>query len=142
MEVAMRVIARIRRPVAMVVLIWVSACASAGRWRTVPVVPQETKQTLYVGDVRVLTRDGATHGFRGVWVSADSLGGWLTEPAGAARSFALGDVARLDVRRSSHAAQGSGIRTTDKIGALATVVVVGAILVGAVLASWSSGFMQ
>jgi hypothetical protein len=139
MEVAMRVIARIRRPVAMVLLIWVSACASAGRWRAVPVVPQETKQTLYVGDVRVLTRDGAMHGLRGVWVSPDSLGGWLTEPAGAERSFALGDVARLDVRRSSHARQRSGIRTADTVFPLAAVAVMGAIVLGVIFARLDPG---
>ena len=135
----MRVIETTRRPVAMVLLIWVSACASAPRWTEVAVVPQETKQTLYVGDVRVLTMDGTMHGFRGVWVSADSLGGWLREPAGDKRSFALGEVARLDVRRSSHAGQVSGIRTADKLFPLAAVVAVAAMF-GAMLATGDYGF--
>ncbi len=89
----------LRRPFAFLLLVWyLPACASSSRWTAQAVVPQETKRTMYAGDVRVQTTDGTTHVFRGVWVSADSLGGWLIQPAGAERSFPLVEVSALQVR--------------------------------------------
>jgi hypothetical protein len=106
----MWIMQRIRRPMAVLLLVWLSACATAGRWKDVAVTPQPTRQTLYAGDVRVTTTGGTVYAFRGVWVDPDSLGGWLVEPAGTEQGFALGDVARLEVRAASRGAQPTGIR--------------------------------
>lgn len=125
----MRPNAMIRRPVTAALLVGMAASACAVRWREVRVMPQPSKQTLYVGDVRVLTTDGMVYGFRGVWVRSDSLGGWLMEPAGLERSFALGDVARVETRSSSSAAGGSSLRTIDKLGPLGAVIALGALAV-------------
>lgn len=106
----MWIMQRVRSPVAALLLVWLSACATAGRWHDVAVAPQQTRQTLYAGDVRVTTTGGTVYAFRGVWVDPDSLGGWLVEPAGAEQGFALGDVARLEVRAAPQGAQPSGVR--------------------------------
>jgi hypothetical protein len=96
----MRIFARSQRLMAVVLLAWhLPSCTSAAGWRTQTVVPQETKRTMYAGDVRVTTTDGSTHAFRGVWVSADSLGGWLAEPAGTEKGFPLTDVSAVRTRR-------------------------------------------
>jgi hypothetical protein len=96
-------------------------------WQTQTVVPQETKRTMYAGDVRVRTTDGSTHAFRGVWVSADSLGGWLAEPAGTERAFTLGAVETVQVRHRV-AAQPEGRRSGE--GSQSAVVVIVAALLG------------
>ncbi len=93
----MRTSSRFHRLVALGILgAHLPACGTAG-WRTQAIVPQETKRTMYAGDVRVRTTDGTTYPFRGVGVSADSLGGWLTEPGGTERAFPLSDVATVQV---------------------------------------------
>ena len=94
---------------AVLLLVWLSACATAGRWKDVAIAPQPTTQTLHVGDVRLTTTGGMVYALRGVWVGPDSLGGWLVEPAGTEQGFALGDVARLEVRGTSRRAQSPGI---------------------------------
>ena len=136
----MRAIEKARRLVAGVLLIWVAACATAGEWTELAVAPRETKQTLHVGDARVWIDGGTMHRFRAVWVGPDSLGGWLREPAGAERSFALDEVAQVEVRGSSSHTQAGGIRAADKVGALLAVIVVGAILAGAMVATMDIGF--
>jgi hypothetical protein len=75
------------------------------------------------------------YAFRGVWVDPDSLGGWLVEPAGTERGFALGEVARLEVRGAHSATATNGIRTVDKVIPLLAVVAVAGILAGIALAS-------
>ena len=100
---------RIRGPVAAMLLIWLSGCATVGHWKDVAIAPQPTRQTLYAGDVRVTTTGGTVYAFRGVWVGPDSLGGWLGEPAGAEQRFALGDVKRLEVRGASRQGRPAGI---------------------------------
>ena len=128
---------RIRRPVAAVLLTWMSGCATGGRWVEVAVAPQPTRQTLYAGDVRVATKGGMVYALRGVWVGPDSLGGWLAEPAGKEQSFALGDVTRLDVRGASGQTRptrigGDGDQKVIMIllGAFFAVGIVGAIVIG------------
>ena len=128
---------RVRRPVAALLLVWLSACATAGHWQDVAVAPQPTRQTLYAGDVSVTTTGGTVYAFRGVWVGPDSLGGWLVEPAGAERGFALGDVARLEVRGASRRAQPAGIKGGGDqkvflilLGAYFAVGIVAAIAIG------------
>ena len=68
------------RPVAALLLIC-TLPACAGGWSTRTVEPQESKRTVYAGEVRVDLVDGTRHYFRGLWVGPDSLGGWLTSPA-------------------------------------------------------------
>jgi hypothetical protein len=133
----MRIIERIRQPVAASLLVWMSACATAGGWKEVAVTPQPTKQTLYAGDVRVATAGGMVYAFRGVWVGPDSLGGWLVEPAGKEQGFALGDVTRLEVRGASRQAQPAGIEGDGDqkwfmilLGAYFAVGIVAAIAIG------------
>ena len=133
----MRIIQRIRRPVAAMLLIWLSACAAAGHWKEVAVTPQPARQTLYAGDVRVTTTGGIAYAFRGVWVGPDSLGGWLVEPAGTEQGFALDEVTRLEVRGASRRAQPAGIKGGGDqkvflilLGAYFAVGIVAAIAIG------------
>jgi hypothetical protein len=127
----------IRQPMAVLLLVWLSACATAGRWEDVAVTPQLTRQTLHVGDVRVTTMGGTVYAFRGVWVGPDSLGGWLVEPAGAEQGFAINEVARLEVRAASRGTQPAGIRGDGDqklflilLGAWFAAGIVAAIIIG------------
>jgi len=122
--------ARVRQLIAALLLAWyLPACSARTHWRTQPVVPQETKHTKYAGDVRVTTTDGTTHAFRGVWVSADSLGGWLIEPAGRERAFALASVESLKVRRhaQTETQRDPGMSSAPKV--TTAVLLAGVILV-------------
>jgi len=130
-----RIVRSTRKPVAALLLIWLSACATAGRWNEVAVTPQPTRRTLYAGSVRVTTSGGTVYAFRGAWVGPDSLGGWLVEPAGAELSFALGDVTRLEVRGAPRQAQSPGIEGDGDqkwfmilLGAYFAVGIVGGII--------------
>ena len=99
----------LRRPTAVLLLVWyLPACATGSAWTSRPVAPQAAKRTMYVGDLRVGTEDGETHRFRGVWMSQDSLGGWLAEPAGVERTFPLSEVATLEQWRSGSHRAGTG----------------------------------
>jgi hypothetical protein len=127
----------IRRPMAALLLVWLSACATAGRWKDVAVTPQPTNQTLYTGDARVTTTGGMVYAFRGVWVGPDSLGGWLVEPAGTEQGFAINEVARLEVRAASRGTQPAGIRGDGDqklflilLGAWFAAGIVAAIIIG------------
>jgi len=88
---------------------------------------------MYAGDVRVRTTDGTTYPFRGVGVSADSLGGWLTEPGGTERAFPLSDVATVQVwhQGSAPSHEGPGLSSEEEshtvkvIGVVALVALVG-----------------
>ena len=133
----MCILERIQRPVAAALLVWMSGCATGGRWAEVTVAPQPTRETLYAGDVRVTTTGGTVYAFRGVWVGPDSLGGWLVEPAGTEQSFALGDMAKLEVRGASGHARPAGIEGDGNqkaimilLGAFFAVGIVGAIVIG------------
>jgi len=114
---------RLRRPIAFVLLIWlIPACAPSTTWTAQTVVPQPTKRTVFAGDVRVETTGGATHPFRGLWVSTDSVGGWLAEPAGAEMSFALNEVAVVHVREGGAHVARDGRNSAWAIGALVGVL--------------------
>jgi len=108
----------IRQSLALALLVTTAACAVTSGWQTQRVVPQETKRTLYAGDVRVITADGTTHALRGVWVSADSLGGWLVEPAGVERAFALTEISAVQVRDTGNRQQAGGTLGAKKWAAL------------------------
>ncbi len=111
------------RPIALLLLVWyLPACAGSGSWTTRAVVPQETKRTMYTGEVRVQTTDGTSRAFRGVWVSPDSMGGWLMQPAGAEVAFPLADVRAVQVRdgsgRRARATQSSAWLVGGLVGVL------------------------
>jgi len=91
------------RPVAALLLIC-TLPDCAGGWATRTVEPQESKRTVYAGEVRVDLVDGSRHYFRGLWVGPDSLGGWLKSAAGAEQAFALRDVVRVQ----SHSIERAG----------------------------------
>ena len=127
----MRTSSRFGRLVAIGLLVWhLPACSASAGWRTQTIVPQETKRTVYAGDVRVTTADDTVHAFRGLWVSADSLGGWLTEPAGTERAFPLSDVTAVQVWHQG----GAPSHETSRVSATAKIVSVVALaaLVGCV----------
>ena len=140
----------LRRPMAAILLVWLlPACAGTARWRTHEVTPQETKRTVYAGDVRVVTTDGKVHLCRGVWVSPDSLGGWLQEPAGAELTFALADVQSVQTRSADGGAAAPSATTTvrgvkdvqDKLVLiLAAALVVGLVAAVYSLATWGGPF--
>ena len=129
----------LRRPMAAILLVWLlPACAGTARWRTHEVTPQETKRTVYAGDVRVITTDGKVHLCRGVWVSPDSLGGWLQEPAGAELTFALADVRFVQTRFAGGGTAGPSSTTTVrgvKDGQDKLLVMLAAALVVALVAA-------
>jgi hypothetical protein len=120
------------RPVAALLLIC-TLPACAGGWSTRTVEPQESKRTVYAGEVRVDLVDGTRHYFRGLWVGPDSLGGWLTSPAVAEQAFALRDVLRVQSHSSERpgsdsargGARGSGTHALVGMGVGAAM---GAIL--------------
>jgi hypothetical protein len=78
---------------------------------------------MYVGDVRIETKDGEVHGCRGVWVGPDSLGGWLQEPAGAEVVLGLDQVEAVHVRQPS-ARHRTGVNDVVR-WTLGTVIAVG-----------------
>lgn len=118
---------RLRRPIACVLLLWsFPACAPSTTWTAQPVVPQPAKRTMFAGEVLVETSGGATYLFRGVWVSADSIGGWLTEPTGTELSFPLNEVAAVHVREG-----GARAARTRRSSAWATGALIGVLLGGA-----------
>jgi len=125
----MRTLVAVRRLIAVVLLAWhVPACSTG--WQTRPVVPQENKRTVHAGDVRVTTTDGTVHAFRGMWVSADSLGGWLTEPTGVERAFPLNSVATVQVRHQRGSPSHEGSRVSG--GKVLGLIVVLSLALGAI----------
>ena len=127
---------RFRRLIAAVLLAWhVPACSASTGWRTQTIVPQETKRTMYAGNVQVETAD-STYTFVGVWVSADSLGGWLPE-GGAARAFPLSDVRAVRVWYEGGIRAEAGSKgydaSLDKHAAKGIVVGVIAVFAGLVI---------
>jgi hypothetical protein len=98
-------------------------CAGSG-WTTQEVTPQDTKQVVHAGEARVETTGGETYRLRGVWVSQDSLGGWLIEPAGQKVAMPLSAVAHVEGRgagsRWSGALAGMGIGAA--IGAIGPII--------------------
>jgi len=132
----MRPVTRTQRLIAVALAVWHLPSCATTRWQTQTIVPQETKRTMYVGDVRVTTTGGTTHAFQGVWVSADSLGGWLVEPAGVERAFALTEVEAMQVRHARGLPQPAGSRASREtklwtLAGLAVVVVLPAVFCGA-----------
>lgn len=94
-----------RRPIAALLMTWyLPACAS--QWRAEAITPQDAKETIYAGDARIRTADGNVYRCHGLWVSSDSLGGWLQEPAGTEIGFALADVRSVQTRATRGRASG------------------------------------
>lgn len=132
----MRTFTRAQRLIALILLAWYLPSCATARWQTQTIVPQEMKRTMYVGDVRVTTTDGSTHAFKGVWVSADSLGGWLVEPAGIERAFPLASIGQVQAR--SEARNTSSNRSVSRT--LVGFAILGVLVAGVVVArhSWGS----
>jgi len=90
---------------------------------------------MYGGDVRVTVTDGTVYRCRGVWISQDSLGGWLREPAGEEFAVALGDVAHLETWNQQPAGVGGGgtasNKTDCKVLIIAVVVALGLLVLRA-----------
>lgn len=120
----------LRHPVSCLLLTWY-LIGCGGGWVTRPIVPQEEKRTIHAGDVRVRTIDGITHRFRGIWVSQDSLGGWLAAPAGAERSFPLASIERVEYRTTNRS---DALRGSNSGNWKAAVAVIGGIVVVAAAA--------
>lgn len=126
----------LRRLIASFLLVLLlPSCAGTGRWTAQPVAPQESKRTMYGGDVRVTVTDGTVYRCRGVWISQDSLGGWLREPAGEEFAVALADVVGLDTwSRQPAGVSGRGAapnKTDFKVLIIAVVVALGLLVLRA-----------
>jgi hypothetical protein len=89
---------------------------------------------MYVGDVRVETKDGSKHRFRGVWVSADSVGGWSFERSGVEETFALGEVATVKTRHVPRASANESRKTAIMVFEVVAIVGVLGMLTSGVVA--------